>query len=81
MKAIVLREPGGPEQLRLEDVPQPVPEGNQVLIKLKAAALNRRDLLVRSREQYRAAMPFIPGSDGAGIVTAVGAGCQPTACG
>ncbi len=73
MKAIVLREPGGPEQLRLEDVPLPVPEWNQVLIKLKAAALNRRDLLVRSREQYRAAMPFIPGSDGAGIVTAVGA--------
>ena len=74
MKAVVLREPGGPEQLRLEDVPLPVPEQNQVLIKLKAAALNRRDLLVRSREQYRAAMPFIPGSDGAGIVTAVGAG-------
>jgi len=79
MKAIVLREPGGPEQLRLEDVPLPVPEWNQVLIKLKAAALNRRDLLVRSREQYRAAMPFIPGSDGAGGVVAVGPGvvqCQ-----
>ena len=54
----------------------PVPEWNQVLIKLKAAALNRRDLLVRSREQYRAAMPFIPGSDGAGIVTAVGPGAD-----
>ena len=40
MKAIVLREPGGPEQLRLEDVPLPEPEWNQVLIKLKAAALN-----------------------------------------
>jgi zinc-binding alcohol dehydrogenase/oxidoreductase len=74
MKAIVLREPGGPEQLRLEDVSLPVPEWNQVLIKLKAAALNRRDLLVRSREQYRAAMPFIPGSDGAGVVVAVGPG-------
>src|SRR5512137_542071 len=74
MKAIVLREPGGPEQLRLEDVPLPVPEWNQVLIRLKAAALNRRDLLVRSREQYRAAMPFIPGSDGAGVVIAVGLG-------
>src|SRR5512144_184105 len=74
MKAIVLREPGGPEQLRLDDVPLPAPEWNQVLIKLKAAALNRRDLLVRSREQYRAAMPFIPGSDGAGVVVGVGAG-------
>jgi NADPH:quinone reductase-like Zn-dependent oxidoreductase len=74
MKAIVLKEPGGPEQLRLEDVLQPEPGWNQVVIKLQAAALNRRDLLVRSREQYRTAMPFIPGSDGAGIVTAVGSG-------
>jgi zinc-binding alcohol dehydrogenase/oxidoreductase len=74
MKAIVLREPGGPERLRLDDVPLPAPEWNQVLVKLKAAALNRRDLLVRSREQYRAAMPFIPGSDGAGVVIAVGSG-------
>jgi zinc-binding alcohol dehydrogenase/oxidoreductase len=74
MKAIILREPGGPEQLRLDDMPLPVPEWNQVLIRLKAAALNRRDLLVRSREQYRAAMPFIPGSDGAGVVIAVGSG-------
>jgi NADPH:quinone reductase-like Zn-dependent oxidoreductase len=74
MKAIILREPGGPEQLRLEDAPLPTPGRNQVLIKLKAAALNRRDLLVRSREQYRAAMPFIPGSDGAGVISAVGPG-------
>ena len=74
MRAIILREPGGPEQLRLEDVPLPEPGWNQVLVKLKAAALNRRDLLVRSRDQYRAAMPFIPGSDGAGVVAAVGAG-------
>jgi zinc-binding alcohol dehydrogenase/oxidoreductase len=72
MKAIILREPGGPEQLRLEDVSIPEPEAGQVLIELKAAALNRRDLLVRSREQYRLAMPFIPGSDGAGVVVAVG---------
>ncbi len=79
MKAIILREPGGPEQLHLEDIPLPVPEWNQVLIKLKAAALNRRDLLVRSREQYRAAMPFIPGSDGAGIVTDVGPGVDQAA--
>ncbi|MBI5030308.1 MAG: zinc-binding dehydrogenase [Chloroflexi bacterium] len=73
MKAIVLREPGGCEQLRLEEVEIPTPHSNQVFVKLKAAALNRRDILVRSREQYRAAMPFIPGSDGAGIVVAVGA--------
>ena len=44
MKAIVLREPGGPEQLRLDDVPIPTPESNQILIRLKTAALNRRDV-------------------------------------
>ncbi len=81
MQAIILREPGGPEQLRLEDAPLPVPGWNQVLVKLKAAALNRRDLLVRSREQYRAAMPFIPGSDGAGIVAAVGPGVDQSRVG
>jgi zinc-binding alcohol dehydrogenase/oxidoreductase len=76
MKAIILREPGGPEQLRFEEVAVPEPQDGQVLIRLKAAALNRRDLLVRSREQYRAAMPFIPGSDGAGVVVAVGASVE-----
>lgn len=81
MKAIVLREPGGPEQLRLDDVPIPTPESNQVLIRLKTAALNRRDVLVRSREQYRAAMPFIPGSDGAGVVAAVGPGVRQPSVG
>ncbi len=74
MKAIVLHEPGGCEQLRLEEVATPSPEPNQILVKLKAAALNRRDILVRSREQFRAAMPLIPGSDGAGVVKAVGPG-------
>jgi zinc-binding alcohol dehydrogenase/oxidoreductase len=74
MKAIVLRQPGGPEQLRLDEIPTPAPGPGQVLVKLKAAALNRRDLLVRSREQYQTAMPFIPGSDGAGVVAAVGPG-------
>lgn len=80
MKAIVLRQPGGPEALVLEDFPAPSPADHEVLVRLKAAALNRRDLLVRSREQYRSAMPLIPGSDGAGIVAAVGAqvhGIQP----
>ncbi len=74
MKAIVLHEPGGCEQLRLEEMALPTLKANQVLVRLKAAALNRRDILVRSREQYRAAMPLIPGSDGAGVVVKVGPG-------
>ena len=72
MKAILLRAPGGPEQLKLEDVSTPEPGRGKVLVKLHAAALNRRDILVRSRSTFLDAMPFIPGSDGAGEVIALG---------
>ena len=68
------REPGGPDQLRLEDIEAPKPGWGQVLVQLKSAALNRRDILVRTREQYRAPMPFTPGSDGAGVIAEVGPG-------
>ncbi len=73
MKAIVIQEPGGPEQLRLEEVPNPEPRPGEVVVALRAAALNRRDLLVRSRLKMAEIMPFIPGSDGAGVVAGIGA--------
>jgi zinc-binding alcohol dehydrogenase/oxidoreductase len=74
MKAIVLRQPGGPEQLRLEEIPTPEPGPGEVLVALRAAALNRRDILMRSRPQMVDMMPFIPGSDGAGVIAATGTG-------
>jgi zinc-binding alcohol dehydrogenase/oxidoreductase len=74
MKAIVLRQPGGPEQLHLEEIPTPEPGPGEVLIALQAAALNRRDILMRSRPEMMDMMPFIPGSDGAGVVAATGTG-------
>jgi NADPH:quinone reductase-like Zn-dependent oxidoreductase len=74
MKAIVLREPGGPEQLRLEDMPTPEPGPGEVIVALRAAALNRRDIVMRSLPRVASMMPFIPGSDGAGVVSAVGSG-------
>ena len=76
MQAIVVREPGGPEQLRLEEWPTPQPGPAEVVVALRAAALNRRDLIMRSRPQMAAMMPFIPGSDGAGVVAEVGAGVK-----
>ena len=72
MKAIVVREPGGAEKLRLEDVPTPEPGPGEVLVALRAAALNRRDIAMRSQPHLADMMPFIPGSDGAGVVAAVG---------
>lgn len=74
MRAILLRQPGGPKQLCLEEVPTPEPGPGEVLVALRAAALNRRDILDRANPQKADIMPFIPGSDGAGVVAAIGSG-------
>jgi NADPH2:quinone reductase len=75
MRAIVITEPGGPEVLALRDVPNPPqPGGDQVLVRVRAAGLNRADILQR-RGLYPAppgAPPDIPGLEFAGEVEAVG---------
>ena len=74
MQAIRLHQPGGPEQLRYEEVPTPRPGPGQVLVQLKAAALNHRDVWIRLGMQMADRLPLIPGSDGAGLVAEVGPG-------
>jgi zinc-binding alcohol dehydrogenase/oxidoreductase len=74
MKAVVLREPGGPEALVYEETETPVVGPGEALVRLRAAALNHRDTFIRQGLQLRDALPLIPGSDGAGTVAAVGAG-------
>src|SRR5438876_9222917 len=74
MKAIVLREIGGPETLRLETVPDPTPNPGEVVVRLKAAALNHRDVWIRKGMYAGIKLPVILGSDGAGVVEAVGPG-------
>jgi NADPH:quinone reductase-like Zn-dependent oxidoreductase len=66
MKAVVVREGG---VLSYEDVADPDAGPGEVVVELKAAAVNRRDLLVRNPPgpAYQFALPVIPGSDGAGI--------------
>jgi len=73
MNAVVLRETGGPEVLRLETVPDPEPGPGDALVELRAAALNRRDVFIR-KGVAPSPLPVIPGSDGAGVVRTVGAG-------
>lgn len=73
MNAIVLRETGGPEVLAAGDVPDPVPGPGQVLVALRAAALNRRDVYVR-KGIAPSPLPVVLGSDGAGVVRALGPG-------
>lgn len=72
MQAIVLRDLGGPEHLRLESVPDPQPGPGEVVVRLKAAALNHRDVWIRRGQYAGIKLPVILGSDGAGSVSAVG---------
>lgn len=74
MKAIMLRELGGPHQLKYEEVPHPEPGSQDVIVRLHAAALNRRDVFVTYGQYPGIQLPAIPGSDGAGVVVAVGDG-------
>ena len=75
-----MNEPGGPEVLVLETVADPEPGPGEVVVALKAAALNRRDVFVR-KGVAKVPLPLTPGSDGAGIVHKVGAGVSGVAVG
>jgi zinc-binding alcohol dehydrogenase/oxidoreductase len=73
MRAIRIHEDGGPEVLRYEEVPDPVPAPGDVLIRLRAASLNHLDLWVR-QGRPSVPKPRILGADGAGVVEALGEG-------
>jgi NADPH:quinone reductase-like Zn-dependent oxidoreductase len=75
VKAVRIHEDGGPEVLRYEDVPDPVPGKGQVLIELRAASLNHLDVWIR-KGLPSVPKPRILGADGAGIVVS-GDGFSP----
>jgi NADPH:quinone reductase len=75
MKAICVSEFGGPEVLKLEDMPDPrPPQSGEVLIRVNAAGVNPYDTYMRSGAygSGNPALPFTPGSDAAGVVESVG---------
>lgn len=72
MKAIVIRRHGGPEVLTLEEVPVPVPDAHQVLVRNHFVGVNFVDLQHRAGLYFPVALPLIPGTEAAGEVTAVG---------
>jgi NADPH:quinone reductase len=76
MKAIIIREHGGPDVLRLEDVPTPEPGPDEVVVKVHAVSVNRTlDLAVRAGTYARkVALPHVIGTDPSGVITAVGSG-------
>ena len=78
MKAIVIREFGGPEVMRLEETPGLEPGPGQVLVRLQAAGVNPVDAYIRSGTYARKpVLPYTPGMDGAGTVESVGSGNIP----
>ena len=82
MRAALFHTHGGPEVLEYTEFPTPKPGPGQVLVRLKAAALNRLDLWVRTGwPGIKLAYPHIPGADGAGEVAAVGEGVKNWAIG
>lgn len=74
MKAIRINEFGGPEVLKLEEVPDPRPGPGQVLVAVKAVGVNPVETYIRAGRYGQRAFPFTPGGDCAGVVEAVGEG-------
>lgn len=74
MKAIVLEELGGPDNLKIKEVDTPAPGPGEVRVRLHNSALNRRDYWITIGRYPRTNLPCIAGSDGAGTVDAVGEG-------
>ncbi|MBI1743188.1 NADPH:quinone reductase [Candidatus Acetothermia bacterium] len=75
MKAIRVREFGGPEVMRLEEIADPQVGPGQVLVKVKAVGVNPVDTYIRSGTySIKPNVPYTPGSDAAGVIESVGAG-------
>lgn len=75
MHAWLCENPVGVDALNWKELPTPTPKTGEVLIEIKAASLNFPDLLiVQNKYQHKPALPFVPGSEYAGVVQAVGEG-------
>lgn len=73
MKALLSREPGGPDTLRLDEMPDPRAGPGEVLVEVRACAINYPDvLIIEDRYQFRPPRPFAPGGEVAGTVAEMG---------
>ncbi|HUC28687.1 MAG TPA: alcohol dehydrogenase catalytic domain-containing protein, partial [Candidatus Acidoferrum sp.] len=71
MKAIRVQHTGGPEVMELAEMPTPQPKATEALVKVAVAGVNSIDSQFRDG-RLRTPLPFIPGQEGAGVVTAIG---------
>jgi NADPH2:quinone reductase len=75
MRALLSTAPGGPETLVLTESPDPVPAKGQVLVAVKACAINYPDvLIIEDKYQFKPQRPFAPGGEIAGVIEALGEG-------
>ncbi|MGZ8362100.1 MAG: NADPH:quinone oxidoreductase family protein [Allosphingosinicella sp.] len=75
MRSLLSRQPGGPETLELAQVDVPAPGPGQLLVRVKACAINYPDvLIIEDKYQFKPPRPFAPGGEIAGIVETVGEG-------
>lgn len=80
MRAIQIKQTGGPEVLEVVDLPRPEPGAGQVLVRVEASGVNFIDTYLREG-RYPAALPFVPGEEAAGSVESVGEGVTDFAAG
>ena len=77
MRAIQIKNFGGPEALELVDIPQPIIQGDEVLIKVQYAGINYMDVYMRNgsyakSHTYKTPLPMTLGMEGSGVVAALG---------
>jgi NADPH:quinone reductase len=77
MKALVCKALGGPDDLVIADLPDPVPGAGEALVRMTLTAFNFFDtLIIAGRYQTKPELPFSPGAEGVGVVEALGPGAQ-----
>jgi NADPH:quinone reductase-like Zn-dependent oxidoreductase len=77
MRALLSHEPGGPDTLRITDLPSPTPGKGELLVRVRAAAINFPDvLIIEDKYQLKPTRPFAPGGEIAGEVIGVGEGVE-----
>jgi NADPH:quinone reductase-like Zn-dependent oxidoreductase len=81
MRAVAFAEPGGADKLQLMDLPKPTPDDGEVVVQVKACALNHLDVWVRQGLPTKIPMPHIGGCETAGVVAELGRGVQGLSAG
>src|SRR3989442_15058232 len=77
MRAVRCERQGPPEEMKLVELPDPVPAAGEAVVRLYACGLNRRDVWIRQGLYARIRLPCVLGADGAGVAEAAGPGGDP----